>query len=213
MKAIWPVISVILLAEVEPFSTPYIEVNLVSGEKTWALFDRSLQRRIYLYSVLNFVLLTPHLTPLENGYRTSTRLELCRSWPRLVDDGNFISFVGICMLIPRLASALLVDGVTVSYFYLTSLHWFPRFFPYFFFFFFFILLKLFAKFFNFFWCFIPALYFSPFKLLSSFCDEDLWQRSSIRCIKYQKPFNCSLSLSQSDSKTWILTFESARSNS
>ena len=88
------------------------------------------------------------LTPLENGYRTSTRLELCRSWPRLVDDGNFISFVGICMLIPRLASALLVDGVTVSYFYLTSLHWFPRFFPYFFFFFFFILLKLFAKFFN-----------------------------------------------------------------
>lgn len=34
VKAIWPVISVILLAEVEPFSTPYIEVNLVSGEKT-----------------------------------------------------------------------------------------------------------------------------------------------------------------------------------
>lgn len=30
VKAIWPVISVILLAEVEPFSTPYIEVNLVS---------------------------------------------------------------------------------------------------------------------------------------------------------------------------------------
>lgn len=32
VKAIWPVISVILLAEVEPFSTPYIEVNLVSRE-------------------------------------------------------------------------------------------------------------------------------------------------------------------------------------
>lgn len=139
--------------------------------------------------------------PGKRVYRTSTRLELCRSWPRLVDDGNFISFVGICMLIPRLASALLVDGVTVSYFYLTSLHWFPRFFPYFFFFSSSSCLNFSLNFLI--WCFIPALYFSPFKLLSSFCDEDLWQRSSIRCIKYQKPFNHSLSLSQSDSKTWI----------